>query len=123
MGAGISKDSIKEYTKFNNNEEAKLYQDMSNAPTVQNNLPDNIDTYGLNTKISLLGLLMNLLNVPNPKIGDSEKPKITNLCTVLTTNIVKNLKSNITKTDKIVHYDGRIEKKIGNYIPRKLIVF
>ena len=45
--------------KFSNNNEVLLTMDMINAPIVSKYLTNNINNYGINTKISLLSLFTN----------------------------------------------------------------
>ena len=108
---------LHKYTKFNNNNEFKLAYDMCPSSSNSNYLPKNIDDYGINTKISLLGILTNLLNNPNRKIlGNNDSPDVQKMYDILKDNIIKNLKLNIKKVDKIVHYNDKLEVIIGKYI-------
>jgi len=109
--------SLFQYVNYNNNKEVSLCIDMYSAPIIANYKPNNIDNYGINTKISLLSILTNLLNSPNPKIeSDRDKPDIKKMYDTLKQNIITNIRLNFNKIDKIIHYNDNLEIRIGKYI-------
>jgi hypothetical protein len=109
--------SLFQYVKYNNNKEVSLCIDMYNSGIALNYRPNNIYTYGINTKISLLSILSNLLNIPNQKIeSDRDKPDIKKMYDTLKENIIRHLESTIYKIDKIIHYNDNLEIRIGKYI-------
>jgi len=109
--------SIFYYVKYNYNKEVSLCIDMYNSGIALNYRPNNIYTYGINTKISLLSILSNLLNNPNPRVeADIDKPDIKKMYDTLKENIIRHLESTIYKIDKIIHYYDNLEIRIGKYI-------
>ena len=111
MGNTNSKSKLLHYTKFNNSNEALLATYMIDHYN-KSYQPDSNNYFGINTKISLLSLLSNLINVPNSKIDDN----IVLMRNVLINDIKQCLNLNKLKKDPITYYSDLLEIKIDDYI-------